>query len=484
MPRILTLSLLLLFSGPQEISLKAQENHPLLPYSICVSVCNGKSYILSDTYETAASSAAKGIEINKTQADEYIVGHLFRIFCTKGATAGSYKLTPMDPTARYLYVNGNNLTIETASSKATEWKWDATNGRFLAGTKTPLLQISTLAFRAYTIPNTNSDVSTETYWLPAEMIKPATYTYSTAMLALIWKVPSLKYADLCALQLPENFMKDASGYKPINPNAVFVTPRLLNLAKNEVCNGICKNFELTDKQPFGIIDSFTAKQASYIRNAWQDGGWESIMLPFDVSEEVLPADYQFDEFHSITPDNKIVRFTEVTSLKAHTPYLMRYTGTPRNTQDTVRFTAKNVTITPFNPATTSPFKGVYTKRSGVDKFILGIKNGQVIFGIGKTGSYIDPFRAYIEYNQQQTAMLQMAHHSALPTSATNATAELLSLRYTGSELFITLTHPQPVIIASVQGQIHFQANLPAGEHRLPALPSGHYIINHNQIIIP
>lgn len=484
MPRILTLSLLLLFSLPQEESLKAQENHPLLPYSICVSISNNKSYILSDTNPASGSSAAKGIEIDKTQADEYIVGHLFRIFSTKSATAGSYKLTPMDPSPRYLYVNGNNLTIETASNNATEWKWDATNGRFMAGTKTPLLQISTLVFRAYAIPYIGPNVSNETYWLPAEMIKLETNTYTTAMLALIWKVPSLKYADLCALQLPVNFMKDASGYKPINPNAVFVTPHLLNLAKNEVYNGICKKFELTDRQPFGIIDSFTAEEATYTRNAWQDGGWETIMLPFDVSEEILPADYQFDEFHSITPDNKIVRFTEVTSLKAHTPYLMRYTGTPQNTQDTVRFTAQNVTITPFDPATSSPFKGVYTKRSGVDKFILGIKNGEVIFGIGKSGAYIDPFRAYIEYNQQQTAILQMAHHPALPTSATDMPAELLPLRYTGSELFITLAHPQPVIIVSAQGQIHFQANLPAGEHRLPTLPSGHYIINHNQIVIP
>lgn len=484
MPRILTLSLLLLFSLPQEVSLKAQENHPLPPYSICISVSNDKSYILSDTNETSASSPAKGIEIDKTQTDEYIVGHLFRIFSTKSATAGSYKLTPMDPTARYLYVNGNNLTIETASSKTTEWKWDATNGRFMAGTKTPLLHISTLAFKAYAIPYTGPDVSNETYWLPAEMIKLETYPYTTAMLALIWKIPSLKYADLRTLQLPENFMKNASGYKTTNPNAIFVTPHLLNLSKNEVCNGICKNFELTDRQPFGIIDSFTAQEASYTRNAWQDGGWETIMLPFDVSEEILPTDYQFDEFHSITPDNKIVRFAEVTSLKAHTPYLMRYTGTPRDTQDTVRFTAQNVTITPADPATAIPFKGVYTKRSGVDKFILGIKNGEVIFGIGKSGAYIDPFRAYIEYNPQQTAMLQMAHHPALPTSATDTTAELLPLRYTGSELFITLAHPQPVIIVSVQGQIHFQANLPAGEHRLPTLPSGHYIINHNQIVIP
>lgn len=485
--RTLTAGALLLCTLFHGYLLQAQESLPLPSHAICVSAFNGKYYILDDINPNASVSAARATEISKTLANEYIATHTFQVFCPKSAGTSTYTLSPLDTQARYLWIrNTNDLKIETTSNNPTKWTWDAINGRFISSSKTAMMESADISFKAYATDKTGSSISSENYWMQAEMLQLRPYAdYTTNILKQIWDIPSLKHADLSQLtKLPANLIKNAEGYTPNNPNAIFSTSTCLNLPKNEVYNGVCSNLVLTDKYPFGVIHSFTAQQAAYTRDAWQDGEWETIVLPFDVSAANLPDGYKFDQFHSISPDQTVVRFVEATELKAHTPYLMRYAGTPENIQKPVTFKAEKVTIEPFNPNTNTAFKGVYTTQSGVGRYILGIKNGKAVFNIGIEDAHIQPFRAYIDCSQSTTNMLQMSHQTPHPTSLTESTVELLSLRYTGSELYITLLHPQTVVVASVSGQIYYQAYLPTGEHRLPSLPSGHYIINQNHILIP
>lgn len=206
------------------------------------------------------------------------------------------------------------------------------------------------------------------------------------------------YSVLTSLDLTDANIVDALTI-PTNSNCVIYTNKSYGLSKNEVINGICENFELVENYPVNIVKNVEAKNSKYIRNAYCDGGWESIILPYDV--DVLPEKYVFDEYLCIdtVDDKQIIRFSRVTSLKANKAYLFRYIGEDASStkRELVNFVSTNKKLI------TSPlkenFEGAYYKTSTTGKYILGLTtDGSVKFGLGGTYAFVAPFRAFLNKN--------------------------------------------------------------------------------------
>ncbi|MFA6871515.1 MAG: hypothetical protein WCQ82_04735, partial [Bacteroidaceae bacterium] len=75
------------------------------------------------------------------------------------------------------------------------------------------------------------------------------------------------------------------------------------------------------------------KTISYTREAYTDGGWETIILPFDAA---VPANFKVEKY--IDKTGETLNFETATSMEANTAYIMKYTGTPEAALSTQEIT--------------------------------------------------------------------------------------------------------------------------------------------------
>ncbi|MEG0950094.1 MAG: hypothetical protein RSF78_12180, partial [Bacteroidales bacterium] len=296
----------------------------------------------------------------------------------------------------------------------------------------------------------------------------------------ILQQPSLKSMDLTSVTYtPES--DNVEFINPLNPNCLVFTKGFY-IFGNEVVNGECDYLVLSDNQPFSTPREFTALGATYSRMAWQDGGWETIILPYAVN--TLPADYIFDEFAGISADNTQVTFRQVTSLEANKPYMMKYVGADKtNGQAKCTFTVSNVVISPEMQNT--EFTGVYTKTPTAGKFILGVKNGETIFGKGGSKSYVNPFRAYLDITLDAQAGPMRVTHQPLDATGIEDTAEAEWYVWSGEpgEIVVRTPVSKLVNVVSVEGRLVRSVKMETGEHRIEGLSAGLYIVNGKKIVV-
>ena len=161
-----------------------------------------------------------------------------------------------------------------------------------------------------------------------------------------------------------------------NPNCLWFlnegasTPTGLTY-KNVVTGNTAATITLTDGYDFYTPTSFTATNISYIRTftlaATSTGGWNTIMLPFDV-ETVKVSGKTVDWFHSGSDtgknfwvktfsgdDGSTVYFDFATSMTANTPYLIAVPGDTwgeewKMTDKTVTFYGTNATVAATAPS--------------------------------------------------------------------------------------------------------------------------------------
>ncbi|MBO7273018.1 MAG: hypothetical protein J6U89_09140 [Bacteroidaceae bacterium] len=101
--------------------------------------------------------------------------------------------------------------------------------------------------------------------------------------------------------------------------------------------------DTTDLPFSGTQYSITADgiECSYTRNAYLDGGYETIVLPFDADiSAIKEAGFVFEKFEGFGENTiKFVELAEDENLQAGVPYLFRYSGTPSAGRKEIEFVA-------------------------------------------------------------------------------------------------------------------------------------------------
>ena len=99
----------------------------------------------------------------------------------------------------------------------------------------------------------------------------------------------------------------------------------------------------TDLPFSGTQYSITAKgiECSYTRNAYLDGGYETIVLPFNADITSIKAQgFVFEKFEGFGDNTiKFIELEEGENLQAGVAYLFRYSGTPSAGQQEIEFVA-------------------------------------------------------------------------------------------------------------------------------------------------
>ena len=182
------------------------------------------------------------------------------------------------------------------------------------------------------------------------VLKPAVTTYAADGTITVTKTSATNYdapADILAVELVGTTVTTVSGGAT---NCVFISDKALSGATNIVMKSgstyTAANIVLADGHDFFTPVGFTASniEFTYENDRWADGyyGWNTIMLPFDVTK-VTANGTSIDWFHSDSDNGKqfwlkefvgdnsyfpSVVFDYVSgSMKANTPYIIALPGT-------------------------------------------------------------------------------------------------------------------------------------------------------------
>ena len=278
----------------------------------------------------------------------------------------------------------------------------------------------------------------------------------------------------------------------------------LNLLPGMVIDGKADySLELRDSLPFYSPQAFTANEVRYTRNfQMQSGidspaGWETIALPFDVSDVSTATPQVLAPFASYNGSNGLpfwlyerqgtTGFTPANSLKANTGYLICMPNNPLydsryNITGNVTFTGRNVTVA----ASPNP-DGAWAEGWMAPNFTI-TKQGSDYYGVnalpylantdeeGRTpGSLfvnergILPFEAYITKSTPVGVRQQMAIN--LGGDATGI-KELLRVGTDGSQM---------VNVYNMAGQM--VKRIPAGSLPEAHLAPGVYVVNGKKTIV-
>ena len=156
----------------------------------------------------------------------------------------------------------------------------------------------------------------------------------------------------------------------------------------------------TDLPFSGTQYSITADgiACSYTRNAYLDGGYETIVLPFDADiTSVKAAGFVFEKFEGFGKNTiKFVELDENEYLQAGIPYLFRYSGTPSKDRMSIVFSGNPQTVSDAIE-TIEGWTGTFKKMSGEEiegHYILNIEGNQMQEA-DKT-AWLNPYHGYLE----------------------------------------------------------------------------------------
>lgn len=194
------------------------------------------------------------------------------------------------------------------------------------------------------------------------------------------------------------------------------------------------NNSTTHRAALAIDDAtdlpFTGKQygitadgiaCSYTRNAYLDGGYETIVLPFDADiNEIKAAGFVFEKFEGFGENSiKFVELADDENLKAGVPYLFRYTREPSDGRMEIEFTA-NVQQATGEIATQDGWRGTFKAMDGsaiAGKYILNVK-GDKMQKAG-SGASLAPYHCYLELPAGTDAASLSVSHRGNTTGINN-----------------------------------------------------------------
>lgn len=194
------------------------------------------------------------------------------------------------------------------------------------------------------------------------------------------------------------------------------------------------NNSTTHRAALAIDDAtdlpFTGKQygitadgiaCSYTRNAYLDGGYETIVLPFDADiNEIKAAGFVFEKFEGFGENSiKFVELADDENLKAGVPYLFRYTREPSDGRMEIGFTA-NVQQATGEVATQEGWTGTFKAMDDsaiAGKYILNVK-GDKMQKAGSSAS-LAPYHCYLELPAGTDAARLSVSHRGNTTGINN-----------------------------------------------------------------
>ncbi len=236
-----------------------------------------------------------------------------------------------------------------------------------------------------------------------------TDTQGTAVLTGAWSATALEALpldgltalDLSHISLPHT----AATLSPENPNTLiyirhdetgFAPAGWENVIAMEGGTGTATtSILLTDRAPFHTPYPFIAAQGiTYRREAFTDGGWETLSLPFDVSE--LPSGFIFEKVENF--DGHAIAFTPATEIAANSPVIFTCTAENVGTGNaTLSIPATNAYVDTQEKPSASPLRVNYinfTVDSLVGSCYLLNESGTA-FVMADASSALTPFRAYL-----------------------------------------------------------------------------------------
>lgn len=170
--------------------------------------------------------------------------------------------------------------------------------------------------------------------------------------------------------------------------------------KNVVVSGTCANFVLTDAEKLVITNGFSATNATYTRATFV-GGWNAIVLPFEVPYATWSANFDAIEINTLNAekDAVVMNHLESEAMAANTPYLIKKKATSEATSINFAVSAVTVNTTASAEATGSGAKlvGVYepTALNGMTN-VYGLANGEFHKPSAENANTLKPFRAYLQ----------------------------------------------------------------------------------------
>ena len=161
---------------------------------------------------------------------------------------------------------------------------------------------------------------------------------------------------------------------------------------------------------------------SYTRNAYLDGGYETIVLPFDADiSEIKALGFVFEKFDKFGDNTiKFVELDEGEILKAGVPYLFSYVGTPSDGRKEIEFVGTMSTMNDKivgNEGWTGTFKAM--EGDGIrGKYILNIKGDKMQKASAQ--ATLAPYHCYLELPADvNVATLAVSHRTSDATAIAN-----------------------------------------------------------------
>ena len=177
--------------------------------------------------------------------------------------------------------------------------------------------------------------------------------------------------------------------------------------------------------------SFTGKQygitadgivCSYTRKAYLDGGYETIVLPFDADiTSIKQEGFVFEKFDKFGDNTiKFVELDEGENLKAGVPYLFSYAGDPSDGRKEIEFVGTMPTMNDKivgSEGWTGTFKAM--KGDGIrGKYILNIKGDKMQKASAQAS--LAPYHCYLELPADvNVATLAVLHRTSDATTIGN-----------------------------------------------------------------
>lgn len=162
---------------------------------------------------------------------------------------------------------------------------------------------------------------------------------------------------------------------------------------------------------------------SYTRAAYLDGGYESIVLPFDADITDMKGEgFVFEKLETITETSiRFVELEEGENLKAGVAYIFRYTGVPSDGRFELTFKGNSTQV---NDAVVNNngWTGTFNAMDGnqiAGKYILNPK-GDMMQRAG-SGASLSPYHAYLELPAGMNMSRMKVIHNALVTGIGNTT---------------------------------------------------------------
>ncbi len=262
----------------------------------------------------------------------------------------------------------------------------------------------------------------------AQVALPATQTFDGGCLTLTggWSHPRLEKLQfdetVLALDMTKSLLPESIPNIDVSKSNILIFMSDIDTAKIDIKqqnvvsvsqdrHTLVRSMYLVDRKPFSIqqpIEIGEGVSVNYSR-MMPDGGWQTLILPF--KPDAVPHGIEVAKVTSVSENG--VTIEDTTVIEKNVPILFKYNG---RTPVEVTWTGSNQTMSPTVPIVSDKLTGVFEKEDiETNDGIYCLNSAGDAFVKAVSGSYIDPFRAYLRLDnvQSQKIMLNLTGISSV-----------------------------------------------------------------------